>query len=675
MSLPRDPRKQTVKSDQNTNPSPSKALLFRGEKSHVHGPTTQRCREIEDYLVREAGGLIVDQATCTFIVTTLQTPYLRSYAESLPKLNGEKVISLDWITESVNRGMFLSRATFWAIPRTEVCRRQEECPEQTSGMINLVKEASSSQPNLLPGLESSVTGTSGSRWKSLPGSTSSRNHYRVSQSESSKQQSETKLTNANQSLRLGQEDAQVRCPSGITMAGNWNNAMVDDPSRYAIFTKHDFWVVGGPARRKLLEELIQRASRVVFFPPNHGFLDQTRIDHKRAVIHNCPCVTYKWVEASFAAGRLLDETEYQIRAEDLFDNAFWGESQSYGLRTRTKRRTSLSDLLEAAKKSTEPPNDSSNANSVYITAPGPPNDVDRYPTPASPTRNFQSDVLHHPTTATAASSEEKKFENTQQPGSSGGRQFAEENWQPGNHEVNVHAANESSDFEGDPVMVSEMEEDSFADLAGLFSSDNEDEDTAAEVIDNKGDQGNTGTTLTSGTIQPANTQSENAGGPANSVSSDKHKRSSIGRGSTASGLEIGRNSETDEEDDGDTPLRIKRKRPFTSPSKSLVEAPKPTTVSTGKRLKSGKVGGHGSGVEGLRSEVLPRDREKYNALLEILSEKVKNNDLPDGLKKFLATRDGAPWLYKKYRNLFRKALPDLPLSAFQQRSRNNKVNL
>ncbi|WWC95048.1 hypothetical protein V866_001900 [Kwoniella sp. B9012] len=282
-------------------------LLFRNERFYVHGRDDERMN-VERYIGDRVGGTIVDRSSCNFIIVSYEPIYARSFAESLPREQGEKVIRLEWIRKSVEKGVIQSRKLFWAIPREDLDAVYK------SGQENHVTQGS---PKLARHLEINRS------WGHKRGD------------DGFGQNGECRLEKDNGWKDRYKKDSHDCIKSTSSNTSQGFNRHNNNPK--GIFRHHIIWVVGAPGQHRYLENLftshggleshnLTSATQVVFYPPNRGFEEVTKNDHIRGENlygKGVRCLTYRWVEDCVEAKRLLDEKDYLVEKKDLFDNDFW----------------------------------------------------------------------------------------------------------------------------------------------------------------------------------------------------------------------------------------------------------------------------------------------------------------------------------------------------------------
>ncbi|WWD03822.1 hypothetical protein V865_001878 [Kwoniella europaea PYCC6329] len=282
-------------------------LLFRNERFYVHGRDVERMN-VERYIGNRAGGTIVSRSSCNFIIVSHQPIYARSFAESLPRELGEKVIRFEWIRDSVEKGVIQSRKTYWAVPREDLDAVYQ------SGPNNHVTQDS---PNLVRHLDINRS------W----------GHKRGDDGFGQNGESRSEMDNGWKDRSEKDSYDCIRSTSSNTPQGF--NLRNNDPK--SIFRHRFIWVVGAPDQHRYLENLLMfhgglkshnltSATQVVFYPPNRGFEESTKNDHIRGENlygKGVRCLTYRWVEDCVKAQRLLDEEDYVVEKKDLFDNDFW----------------------------------------------------------------------------------------------------------------------------------------------------------------------------------------------------------------------------------------------------------------------------------------------------------------------------------------------------------------
>ncbi|WVQ66819.1 uncharacterized protein L199_005010 [Kwoniella botswanensis] len=282
-------------------------LLFRNERFYVHGRDVERMN-VERYIRDRVGGTIVDPSSCNFIIVSYEPIYARSFAESLPREQGEKVIRFECIRDSVEKGAIQSRKLFWAIPREDLDAVYKSGPEN---------HATQDSPNLSRRLDIHRS------WE----------HKRGDDGFGQNDESRWEKDNGWKDRVKKDSGDCIKSTSSNTPQGfnrHNNNAK-------GIFRHHIIWVVGAPGQHRYLENLfmshgglkshnLTSATQVVFYPPNRGFEAVTKNDHIRGENlygKGVRCLTYRWVEDCVKAERLLDEKDYLVEKKDLFDNDFW----------------------------------------------------------------------------------------------------------------------------------------------------------------------------------------------------------------------------------------------------------------------------------------------------------------------------------------------------------------
>ncbi|OCF77478.1 hypothetical protein I204_01466 [Kwoniella mangroviensis CBS 8886] len=306
---PNGPSYHSRTGDQNQSYGDSRKerLLFRNERFYAHGRDEERM-DMERYVVDRAGGTIVDRASCNFIVVSHEPSYAKLFAKSLLREQGEKVIGLQWIRQSVEKGVIQSRKLFWAIPREDLDAVYKSGPD------NHVTQDS---PNLARRLDINRS------WEHKRGD------------DGFGQNGKSRWEKDNGWKDRIKKDSYDRIRSTSSNTPQESNHHNDDPS--GIFRHHIVWVVGAPGQHRYLKNLfmshgglkshnLNSATQMVFYPPNRGFEEVTKNDHilgENLYGKGVRCLTYRWVEDSVKAKRLLDEKDYLVEKKDLFDNDFW----------------------------------------------------------------------------------------------------------------------------------------------------------------------------------------------------------------------------------------------------------------------------------------------------------------------------------------------------------------
>nr|XP_019043806.1 hypothetical protein I302_07076 [Kwoniella bestiolae CBS 10118]OCF22736.1 hypothetical protein I302_07076 [Kwoniella bestiolae CBS 10118] len=287
-------------------------LLFARERFYVHGEGEEK-RCMERYIVDQAGGILTSQSASTFIVVPFGPTYARSFAETLPRGEGGKVIRFEWIKE--NTGYQITegddRLGGGPVVKTEQGRAQLYNSDQVS------------------------EGHAGPLHRNNPPIPQYERYNKDDTQEpedwyENGRRATQRIT--SDAIPLGNRDHPTQ-PVSQPLSGLTNHRS----NHRGIFKGHVVWVVGAPGQRRYLEGLfiseggttsfnLPSATRVVFYPPNRGFEEITKKDHIRGEAlydRGVRCLTYKWVEDCVKAGRLLDERGYTVGKRDLFDNDFW----------------------------------------------------------------------------------------------------------------------------------------------------------------------------------------------------------------------------------------------------------------------------------------------------------------------------------------------------------------
>ncbi|WWC92033.1 uncharacterized protein L201_006987 [Kwoniella dendrophila CBS 6074] len=330
--LPPDPRRlMTSHQPKEPEPKHDDKLLFDGEKFYVHGRLDERAN-MERYIIDKAGGKIVDREESTFIIVPYDPYYARSFAESLPLEQGEKMISIEWIKQSIQKGDIISRKVFWAIPREDLPKQPSTSLSSFNGSTryNVKDVAQPSTPSSTfhhpypPPSSSSTDPHDGKHGNII-------NRYQDNGPEKRKRYESEDKTHHSYSAYDRHTSLVKRIYPTTPRSDNRYR------SHKGIFEDYYFWVVGNPSKRRYLEDLImaeggtavrnlEQANRVIFFQPDQGFFKQAKVDYHRGkggYGHGVLCLTYKWVINCLESNKYLDHERYVIAKSDLLEDSFW----------------------------------------------------------------------------------------------------------------------------------------------------------------------------------------------------------------------------------------------------------------------------------------------------------------------------------------------------------------
>ncbi|WWC72317.1 uncharacterized protein I206_106279 [Kwoniella pini CBS 10737] len=705
--------------DPGESSSARQPLLFEREKFYVHAIGIKR-DEIEAYIKEKAGGRIVDRFSSVFIITPYQLAYSRPYAESLPGSEGEKVISLDWIKDSIQGGKIISRERYWVIPRAELRIDKTQHVSQSNSQIRDSRYDSKS-----------TTGANTMEPNSYPGETSSRNHYRITQNPPSRLRGQPPLSDLMQTdptvatSMLEQLSAKVndaieaakRREISQKTTSSTTNSMSRDANRYptpisptrisqqAVLRQpqpgmkgHDqvdyllgngetslspnisseflrgktFWLIGPPRGRDRLTTIIHRmggnlvahlchADIVIFCRTDNPRFIISRIqDYWRAVEAGCKILSESWIHDLNISRQLVPQEIHSIRDPKVLQSSkLWDEVLPW---TALVNGRYVEEAKAFKNEKGEPRLDQKG--SLQTSKPC---YVPRTQIVTSEPTCLEG--LSHPSTSDRLGLRAKQPEPLVISGSIADNTGSGLSIQP-------ESERKISCIENQPSKATEQEEeeDLYEDLAGIFSSDDGAESEEDAIISNSSLKGAAKpddiTEKKTKMAEPMITGTQDASPFLIPVKRPQDRPlgsfKKIRRHSDAKQIKpIKKAEEEEEEEDDDVPLRLKRKSSMMAKGSSLVYDHESNTnekedsdwEEDNCRLTKRKS----------PNKVLAKDKIRYDRLLRELSLRVKNNDFPNGLRNFLRSREGDTYLYKKYCSVYREALPGLPVGRFQKR--------
>ncbi|OCF44570.1 hypothetical protein I317_01643 [Kwoniella heveanensis CBS 569] len=414
--------------------------LFLGAIFSVYAPPEEKIA-IEQFVMNEGGGAITasyDSAQYILIPKSINTHHAVSTLG--PKL-GRKAIRLEWIQDALSREEYVSRASYWAIPRSATAK-----PDKAEARSEAITRPSDPR---LKGASQSEWSNGTSSAVSLPRSVATKldpegswalTSYHTSGSLKSCIDDQRALdqaawatahrSQAAKSAPSNTSNTSHPRGSGPTVRPYWNLYAASCPrspaspasalttglqiqtSQSVCETQSDtsFWVVGGPvagselakkitARGGRMVDCLTRASRVIFAPPPLEFLQQTINDYRRSQQtnwHQRPCLAIAegWIHECHAAGETRSWTPYRIIDDRMFmDKEYW-RSVGGGFRWReiqpreereererflsgfkisassASRIQSLGSSLESQSSGPDKPADSSSPQNIVSTADG-----------------------------------------------------------------------------------------------------------------------------------------------------------------------------------------------------------------------------------------------------------------------------------------------------------------